>query len=154
MVPLIVSVAVSAFLLGAHDGNSGSGLYDYSVNITNDTSTPLDAIHFYIDDATPDASSLRENWQFDTLSGVDYWSLAVANDLQPTDSTVLRFATGRFDSIDFTATYFDPVTFDQFDDSGTMLVHVAPEPGSVGCLGLGCVWLLGGRRKRAWRRVA
>ena len=148
MAPLFANIVVSAILLGANNGDPGGNRYDYSLPITNDTSTPLDAIHLDIDDAQPDEASSLENWRFDAVSGVDYWSSVVASDLQPTESTVLKFTAGWLTSFGYSALFFDPVTFDEFEVDGTVAVVPLPEPASFALLSSGFFWILIGKKSR------
>ena len=153
MTPLILAnVVTTVFLLGANSNDPSFTRYDYSLPITNDAGTPMEAIHLDIANAEPLKSSLLENWRFDTISGVDYWSSVVTNDLQPNKSTVLKFTAGWLSSFTYSASFFDPVTYDQLEEDGTVNAFAfgpleVPEPASLAFL-LGTFWLLLGRNTK------
>jgi hypothetical protein len=149
--PLLANITMTITLLGVSNNDPGFSWYDYALSITNNTATPMEALHLDIPDVQPDAASLRENWRIDTLSGVDYWSAVVENDLQPTESTTLRFTARWLDGFNYSASLFDPLTYDEYQENGTLTIMRSgpleiPEPATLACLSLGFLWLL--RRRK------
>jgi hypothetical protein len=153
MTPLIIAnIVTTAILLGVNNNDRNFTRYDYSLPITNDVGTPLEALHLDIANAEPPSSALLENWRFDTSSGVDYWSSVVANDLQPSQSTVLQFTADWLTTFTYSAYFFNPVTYDELQETGTVTVVIrgpleVPEPASLAFL-FGSFWLLLSRKNK------
>ena len=153
MIPLMIAnIVTTTILLGVNKNDRDFSRYDYSLPITNDAGTPLEAIHLDIANAEPPSSPLLENWRFDTSSGVDYWSSVVSNDLQPTQSTVLRFAADWLTNFTYSAYFFDPVTYDELLETGTVTIVSrgpleVPDPASLAFL-LGSFGILLGRKHK------
>jgi hypothetical protein len=145
--------SVALVLQGVSKDDTNFTQYDYALKITNDSSTPLEAINLELAWARADSSSLRDNWLFDTFSAAgeppitEYWSTLADSDLQPGASTTLRFTSPWLTSVNYSAYFFNPITYDEFEENGVLTVDhrmgpiEVPEPATL-LLAFACAtWL-------------
>ena len=133
------SLILSLIATGVARGDADFSRFDYRLTITNDSADPLYGLDLDIP-APRQVVGIRDGWRFDTVVGVQYWSLQESTDLAPGESTSLTFEAGSMGGMAWRAYFWDATTWEETAAVGSAELRAprpmeVPDPGTLAVLG-------------------